>query len=100
MQIFGTGKPPVGVVYDASFGNTIDSALALALLYGLQGKNESRVISVSVSKSCLNAAIFADVLVRFYTGEPNPFAGVTPIGLTLSGKMAEDTPIIASVVGK
>ena len=100
MQIFGMGKPSVGVVYDASFGNTIDGALALALLYGLQGKNESRVISVSVSKSCLNAAIFADVLVRFYTGEPNPFAGVTPIGLTLSGKTAEDTPMIAAVVGK
>jgi hypothetical protein len=100
MQIFAAGRPPVGVVYDASFGNTIDSALALALLYGLQGKNESRVISVSVSKSCLNAAIFADVLVRFYTGEPNPFSGTTPIGLTLSGKSPEDTPMIASVVGK
>jgi len=100
MQIYGMGKPSVGVVYDASFGNTIDSALALALLYGLQGKNESRVISVSVSKNCFNAAVFADVLVRFYTGEPNPFSAVTPIGLTLSGKTSDDTPMIASVVGK
>jgi len=100
MQIYGMGKPSVGVVYDASFGSTIDSALALALLYGLQGKNESRIVSVTVSKSCLNAAIFANILVRFYTGEPNPFTGLTPIGLSLSGKMPEDTPIIASVVGK
>jgi hypothetical protein len=100
MQIYGMGKPSVGVVYDASFGNSIDTALGLALLYGLQGKNESRVVSVTVSKSSLNAAIFADILVRFYTGEPNPFSGVTPIGLTLSGKMPEDTPMIASVVAK
>ena len=100
MQIFGQGKPSVGVIYDAAFGNTIDGALALALLYGLQGKNESRVVSVSVSKSCLNAAVFADILVRYYLGEPNPFSGVTPIGLTLSGKMPDDTPMIASVVGK
>ena len=100
MQIFGGGKPSVGVVYDASFGATIDSALALALLYGLQGKSESRVISVSVSKSCLDAAIFAGILVRFYTGEPGPFAGVTPIGLSLSVKLHEETPMIASVVGK
>jgi hypothetical protein len=98
-QFFG-GKPSIGVVYDASFGNSIDSALALALLYGLQGKSESRVISVTVSKSCLNAAIFADILVRFYTGEPNPFMGITPIGLSLSGKMPDDTAMIASVVGK
>ena len=100
MQIFGMGKPSVGVTYDASFGTSIDGALALALLYGLQGKNESRVISVSVSRSSLNAAVFADVLVRFYTGEPNPFSGVTPVGLTLSGKLAEDTPMISSVVAK
>src|SRR5689334_13670471 len=98
-QFFG-GKPSIGVVYDASFGNSIDSALALALLYGLQGKSEARVISVTVSKSCLNAAIFADILVRFYTGEPNPFMGITPIGLSLPGKMPDDTAMIASVVGK
>jgi hypothetical protein len=100
MQFFGGGKPSIGVVYDASFGSTIDGALALALLYGLQGKNESRVISVTVSKGGINAAIFADVLVRFYTGEPNQFAGPTPIGLLLAGKPAADTPMIASVVGK
>jgi hypothetical protein len=100
MQIFGPGKPSVGVVYDASFGTSIDGVLALALLYGLQGKNESRVISISVSRSSLNAAIFANVLVRFYTGEPNPFMGITPVGLTLSGKLAEDTPMISAVVGR
>src|SRR5215467_1654590 len=98
-QFFG-GKPSIGVVYDAGFGNSIDSALALALLYGLQGKSESRVISVTVSRNSLDAAIFANILVRFYTGEPNPFSGLTPIGLSLSGKMADDTPMIASVVGK
>jgi hypothetical protein len=99
-QFFGMGKPSIGVVYDAAFGSTIDSALALGLLYGLQGKNESRVVAVTVSKSCLDAAIFTNILVRFYTGEPNPFSGLTPVGLSLSGKMAEDTPMIASVVGK
>src|SRR5215471_7512246 len=98
MQIFGMGKPSVGVVYDASFGDGIDSALALALLYGLQGKNESRVISVSVSRNSLSSAIFASILVRFYTGEPGPFMGIAPIGLTLAGKKAEDTPLLAAVV--
>jgi len=49
MQFGGQGKPSVGVIFDADLGNTIDDALALALLYGLQGKNESRVVSVSVT---------------------------------------------------
>lgn len=100
MQFQPQGKPSVGIVYDADLGNTIDDALALAMLYGLQGKNEARVISVSTTKSSLNAAIFADILVRFYTGDPGPFAGVTPIGLCLSGKMAAANPMLDAVVGE
>jgi hypothetical protein len=90
----------VGVVYDADLGNTIDTALALAMLFGFQGKNEDRVISVSTTKSSLKAAVFADVLVRFYTGEPNGFAGPIPIGLSLSGAMANDTPMLDAVADK
>ncbi len=90
----------MGVVFDADLGNTIDDALALAMLFGFQGKNEERVISVSTTKSSLKAAIFADVLVRFYTGEPNAFAAPIPIGLSLSGAMAGDTPMLDAVAGK
>ncbi len=99
MQFQSQGKPPVGIVFDADFGNTIDDALALAMLFGFQGKNESRVISVSTTKSSLNSAIFADILVRFYTGEPGPFALPTPIGLSLSGRMPEATPMLDAVAG-
>src|SRR5260370_2896931 len=77
----------------------MDDALALAMLFGFQGKNGSRVLSVSTTKSSLDAAIFADVLVRFYTGEPGPFAPAIPIGLSLTGKMAEPNPMLAAVVG-
>jgi len=99
MQFQSHGKPSVGIVFDADLGNTIDDALALAMLFGFQGKNESRVLSVSTTKSSLNAAIFADVLVRFYTGEPGPFGGAMPIGLCLSGKMAAPNPMLDAVAG-
>jgi hypothetical protein len=99
MQFQPQGKPSPGIVFDADLGNTIDDALALAMLFGFQGKNESRVISVSTTKSSLEAAVFADVLVRFYTGEPGPFAPAIPIGLSLSGKMAEPNPMLAAVAG-
>jgi hypothetical protein len=97
---FRLSKPSAGVVFDADLGNTIDDALALALLYGLQGKSESRVVSVTVTKPSLQAAEFADTLVRFYTGEPGPFGGVQPIGLALTGKMPEATPMMTAVLGK
>jgi hypothetical protein len=99
MQFQPQGKPPVGIVFDADLGNTIDDALALAMLFGFQGKNESRVLSVSTTKSSLQAAVFADVLVRFYTGEPGPFAGAMPIGLALSGKMAAPNAMLEAVTG-
>jgi hypothetical protein len=99
-QFGGQGKPPLGVVYDADFGNTVDGALALAVLYGLQVKNESRVISVTTSKPALNSAIFADILVRFYTGEPGGFFPAQAIGMATNGKGAEDTPPITSVLAK
>src|SRR6266481_5159462 len=83
MQFQPQGKPSLGIVFDSDLGNTIDDALALVSLYGFQGKGEARVIAVSTTKPSLNAAIFADILVRFYTGDPGPFGGPTPIGLTL-----------------
>jgi hypothetical protein len=99
-QFGGQGKPPLGVVYDADLGNTVDGALALAVLYGLMVKSESRVISVTSSKPGLNSAVFGDILVRFYTGEPGGFFAPQPIGVAASGKGEEDTPLITSVLAK
>src|SRR5581483_6491148 len=99
MQFGGQGKPPLGVVYDADFGGSIDVPLALAVLYGLQAKNESRVISVTTSRPSLSSATFCDVLVRFYTGEPGGFFPAQPIGMP-TGASPEDTPMLAAVLAK
>lgn len=97
MQFFGGGKQPVGVLFDSDMGNSIDDALALALLYGFDGKNEARVVSVSVSKANLKSAALAEVIGRFYAGAVSgAFAAVgrtLPVGLSDRGKMPEDTPI-------
>jgi hypothetical protein len=100
MQFGGQVKPPVGVVFDSAMGNTIDDPLALALLFGLQGKNESRVIGVCTSKPSLSSAEFCDVLVRFYTGEPGPFGVPMPIGLNTRGKDSQPAPMISAVLAK
>src|SRR4051812_10735032 len=100
MQFTGQGKPSVGVVFDAGMGDSIDDALALALLFGLQGKNESRVISVSTTRPSVQSAAFCDILVRFYSGPPNPFSGPMAIGMATAAKPPADTPIITSLVSK
>jgi inosine-uridine nucleoside N-ribohydrolase len=97
MQLFGGGPTPIGVLFDSDMGNSIDDVLALAILYGLDGKNETRVVSVSVSKANLKAAALAEVIGRFYAGAVSgAFAAVgrrLPVGLSDRGKMSEDTPI-------
>lgn len=104
MQFFGQGKPPVGIVFDSDMGNDIGGALALALLYGLDGKNEARVVSVSVSKSNLNAAALCDAIGRFYAGPVSGafggFGRTLPIGMSVNGKMSEDTPMLTQVLAK
>jgi hypothetical protein len=105
MQLFDKGKPPLGVVFDCDMGNDIGDALALALLYGLEGKDEARVISVSVTKSNLKAAAYADALMRFYSSAPTtgPFAGFSrtlPVGLSDTGWAKDDTQLLTEPLGK
>jgi hypothetical protein len=66
----------------------------LALLYGLEGKGEARLVSNSTSMSSLKSAAFADVLARFYAGPP------PPIGMAGNGNLAGDTAVLKAVLEK
>jgi inosine-uridine nucleoside N-ribohydrolase len=92
------GNPPVGILFDTGLGNRIDEALALALLYGLDGKGEARVIALSVSKPNLKAAALCEAIARFYAGASNGAFGAVgrtlPIGLAERGNLSEDTPML------
>jgi len=104
MQLFDQGKPPLGVLLDCDMGNGIGDALALALLYGLEAKNEARVISVSISNSNLNAAAYVDAVMRFYSSAPKsgPFAGFSrtlPVGLA-EAKPLNDSPLLIEPLSK
>lgn len=100
MQLSETEKPPVGVLFDAGIGNGIDNILALALLYGLEGREEARVASLSVSNSSLRAAAFCDGVRRFYaSATPGFFARGMAIGLA-EGEPAADAPFLTAVLSK
>src|SRR4030081_1803958 len=104
MQFPGQGKPPVGIIFDSDMGNRIDDALALALLYGFDGKNEARVVSVSVSKPNLKAAAFCETIGRFYAGTVSGafggFGRSRPIGLASEGKNPGDTSMLTVPLSK
>jgi inosine-uridine nucleoside N-ribohydrolase len=101
---FPGGKPAVGIVFDCDMGNSIDDALALALLYGLEGKGEARLVSISVSKPNLKAAALCEVIGRFYAGPVSgafgAFGRTLPVGLATKGAHPEDTPMLTEPLSK
>jgi hypothetical protein len=104
MQAQGQENSVVGIIFDCGLGDSIDEALALALLYGLDGKNEARVISLSVSKPNLKAAALCEAIARFYGGAPSGAFGAVgrtlPVGLADEGKSPEDTPMLTVPLSK
>jgi inosine-uridine nucleoside N-ribohydrolase len=103
MQFQGQEKPPVGIVYDTDL-SAIDDALALALLFGFDGKREVRVVSMSVSRSNLKAAIYCDVVGRFYAGAASGafgFGGRTlPVGMVSDSKLTAEEPFFAEPLAR
>ena len=104
MQNQGQERPPTGIIFDCGLGNSIDEALALALLYGVDGKNEARVISLSVSKPNLKAAALCEAIARFYGGASSGAFGAVgrtlPVGLADEGKSPEDTPMLTAPLSR
>jgi len=88
---FGRGKPAVGAFFDSDFA-TMDSVLALAVLHGLQGKNDCRVANVTISRPNLAAAGFVDMVERYYRGPAAVFAQVPPVGMRTAGQPGVTSP--------
>jgi len=82
MQFPGAAPPSVGVLFDSAF-DRIDDLLAMALLYGLDGKGEMRMTAVTVSRPDFAAAQFCDIVKRFYAGAGGfgGFGASFPVGL-------------------
>jgi hypothetical protein len=100
MQFIGS-KPAVGVLYDGALGYRLDAALGLAVLYGLDAKNECRVVSLSVPSNNLHAAAFTEILGRFYSGAVSGSFGAVgrtlPVGMA-TGKPEPDSPMMKAVL--
>jgi hypothetical protein len=103
MQFMGRGTPAVGVVFDCDMSSPAD-ALAMAVLFGLDGKNEIRVVSTSVSRHNLEAAAYCEVIGRFYAGAVSgafgSFSRTLPVAMSIAGNPAPALPMIAAVLTK
>src|SRR5579871_4816035 len=94
MQEKPTAPPPLGIIFDTAMTRPAE-AMALGVLYGMDGKNEARVLSVSVSSSNIKAAMFCDAVARYYGGfRP------APVGLSTAGKLTQDQPLFTAPLAK
>ena len=84
MQAPGGMRPPLGVLFDAPFGDTLDDLVALSLLYNLDSKNECRVACMTTAKDNLLSAGLYEVYQKLYGGRP------TAIGMA-TGKVRGET---------
>src|SRR5215813_11990784 len=89
--------PPVGVLFDGAFDSIAD-LLTLSLLYGLDGKDEMRMVAITVSRPDFAAAQFCDLVRRFYTSRMSGFGGSFPIGLP-AGK-PHSLPVFETLMAK
>jgi hypothetical protein len=92
---------PTGVVYNTSMARP-DAALALAALFVSSSRREARVGGICVTGAGLDAAIFCDIVARFYGGQartPSSNA-LLPIGLALASPMPPSAPMVDAAVKK
>jgi hypothetical protein len=91
-------RPSLAISYVTSM-NRPDAALALAALHGLEAKRQSRAGAICVAGSGLGAAIFCDIVGRFYTVGPLPNANdVLPIGLDVVTPLPADPPMVRTAI--
>src|SRR5664279_6003512 len=96
-QGFGA-KPPMGVIYNTSMTRP-DAALALAGMYGFEGKRESRMGSVCVVGAGLKTATFCDMVGRMYMPGPTRNGNQTlAVGLAEVSPLPPDSAMVKPAV--
>lgn len=96
---FNFAKPALGVVYNTTMDRA-DAALALAMLYGFEGKREARVGALALTQTSLGAAQFCDIVSRFYNGTGPSINSnrVLPIGFDAGTLQPEDSAMVEAVL--
>jgi hypothetical protein len=99
MQFPGQGKAPLGIIYNTTM-NRPDAALALAMLYGYDGKREARIGAIAVNGSSLEAAQFCDVVSRFYAGPGTMPDSNRRLPIGFAADDSPDSPMMKGVLDR
>jgi inosine-uridine nucleoside N-ribohydrolase len=102
LQPPGVPKEPAAV-FDTGLSNA-DDVLAMALLFGLDGKHDIRLVATSVSRANFKAAVYSDAVGRFYAGAVSGAIGfggrALPVGMPVEGKLTSEEALFADPLTK
>ena len=84
--------PPMGVLFDSAFGDSLEDLLALSLLYSLDKRGECRVAGLTTTKHCLDSARLLEVMQKLYGGRP------TAIGMSTTGPQQPSGPLLQAAL--
>jgi len=84
---------PVGVVYNTSMAR-VDATLALAALHVASSRRQARVNGVCVTGSSFEAAVFCDIVARFYTGTTRAPSSNTALPIGFSADPGARNPLL------
>jgi hypothetical protein len=95
--------PPalLGVVFNTSMARP-DAALALAALYVASSRRDARVNGVCITGSGFDAAVFCDIVARFYTGTmraPSSNAALQ-VGFPADPPILPNPPMVEAAVNR
>jgi hypothetical protein len=96
-QARGATPAPIGIIFNTSISRP-DSALALGALYSSASRGDLRVTSLCVTGAGLGAAIFCDIVMRFYVPRVGGSNTVLPIGLAAGPPLAPDPPMVKAAI--
>jgi hypothetical protein len=90
MQFPGGARLALGVVFDSDFGASLESLLALDLLFALDNRNECRVIATTTNLHSLESAQLLQVVGRTFGARPYP------IGMNTKRAQFPVNPVMAA----
>jgi hypothetical protein len=100
LQNQGRGnQPSSGVIFNTAMDRP-DAALALAALYVSASRLESRVNGVCIGGAGLDAAVFCDIVARFYGPAPRSSNTTLPIGLAAVTPLPAGPPMVAPAIAR
>lgn len=89
-----SASQPMKLILDTDMGNDIDDAMALAVIHALADRAEVDLLAVTVCKDNPWAAVYVDVVNRFY-GRPS-----VPIGMVRDGKTRDEGCYVRDVAAR